>query len=157
MMKRPIFGILAVLAAAVVAYFLCYRLATRETRQMMAADNGGGITWLRQEFSLNEDQTRAIAALQREYEPRCMEMCSRIVSANQRVEKLLRESATMTPELKAGVDEASRVQAECRAATLAQALAISAHMPPEQAARYRTMIAARTLPGSLRHDTATHR
>ena len=156
-MKRPAFVVFAVLAAAVLAYFLCYHLATRGTRQMMAADNGDGIAWLRQEFALTDEQTSAVAALQAEYEPRCMEMCARIVAVNRRIEKLLPAASTMTPELKAELEEASRVQAECRAATLSQAMSISAHMAPEQAARYRAMIAARVLPGAPPHDSATHR
>lgn len=156
-MKRPALVFLVVGVAAVLAYFLCYHLATRETRQMMAADAGDGIAWLRQEFSLTDEQTRAVTALQEQYEPRCMEMCARIAAVNRRIEKQLRETATMTPELQAELAEASRVQAECRAATLAQTFAISAHMAPEQAARYREMIAARVLPGVLPHDSATHR
>jgi hypothetical protein len=156
-MKRPAFIILAVLVAAVAAYFLCYRMATRETREMMAADAGDGIAWLRQEFALDEEQMRAISALQADYEPRCMEMCARILAVNQRIEKLLPASSAMTPELKAELEEASRVQAECRAATFSQALAVSAHMAPDQAVRYRAMIAARVLPGVLPHDSATHR
>ena len=156
-MKRPALVFLAVLVSAVLAYVLCYRMATRETRQMMATDSGDGTAWLRQEFSLNDEQTRAVAALQAEYEPRCMEMCAQIVAVNRRIEKLLPSASMMTPELKAELAEASRVQAECRAATLTQAMAISAHMAPEQAARYRAMIAARVLPGVLPHDSATHR
>ena len=53
--------------------------------------------------------------------------------------------------------EASQTQADCHAATLAQAFAISTHMAPEQGARYRAMIASRILPRGLPHDTATHR
>lgn len=156
-MKRPTWIICAVVAITVFTYVLCYRVITHETRQMIAADTGDGIAWLHQEFSLTEKQTHAIAALQQEYEPRCMEMCSRIVAANRVIEKLLQETSTMTPELEAALKEATRVQAECRTSTLRQVLAISAQMPSEQACRYRMMIAERILPGSLRHDTATHR
>ena len=156
-MRRPALIFLAVLVSAVLAYVLCFRMATHETRQMMAADSGNGIAWLRKEFALNEEQARAVAALQAEYEPRCMEMCAKITAVNRRIEKLLPATSTMTPELKTELEEASRVQGECRAATLAQAMAISAHMAPEQAARYRAMIAARVLPGVLPHDSATHR
>ena len=101
-------------------------------------------------------EARAIAALEAEYEPRCAAMCERIAEANQRLEKLLASSKAMTPELETALRDASQTQADCRAATMAQAFAISAHMPPEHAARYRAMIAARILPGTLRHDTATH-
>lgn len=156
-MKRPALVFFTAGVAAVLAYLVCYHFATRDTREMMAADGGNGIAWLRQEFSLTEEQTRSVAALQQAYEPRCMEMCARIVTANQRIEKRMREATKMTPELRADLEEASRVQAECHAATLAQTLAISAHMAPDQAVRYRTMIAERVLPGALPHDAATHR
>ena len=154
-MRKIILILLAIAAAASVAYFTCYHFATRETRQMLkAADDSA---WLRAEFALNDEQARAIAALQADYEPRCMEMCGRIAQADERLEKLLRESAAMTPGLEAALREASQTQADCRAATFAQAFAISAHMAPEQAVRYRAMITGRILPRGLPHDTATHR
>ncbi len=154
-MKRVVIILLAVFATAAAAYFTCYHFATRETRQMLGVSDGSA--WLRSEFALTDGPARAIAALQSEYEPRCMEMCARIVKSRERLEKLMRESRAMTPELETAVRDASQTEADCRAATLAQAFAISAHMAPEQAVRYRAMIAGRILPGTLRHDTATHR
>lgn len=154
-MKKPILILLAMVAAAAVAYIVSYYCATRGTRQMLSAPDGS--EWLRTEFALSDEQARAIAALQSGYEPRCMEMCARITKSRERLEKLLHESKTMTPELEAAMREVSQTQADCRAATLAQAFAISAHMVPEQAVRYRAMIAGRIMPGALRHDTATHR
>lgn len=153
-MRKPILLLLAAVVVAVAAYFACYRFATRETRQMLSSNDD--LMWLRKEFALTAEKTRAIAALQTDYEPRCMEMCARIATSNERLKKLLSMSVAMTPELEAAVREASQTQADCHAATLAQAFAISAHMAPEQAARYRAMIAERILPGGLRHDTATH-
>ena len=137
-MKKPVIILLAIVAAAAAAYFFSYHFATHETRRMLSAADGSA--WLRAEFALTDEQSRAIAALQADYEPRCMEMCERIVKANNRLEKLLRESKAMTPELEAAVRESSQTQADCRAATLAQAFAISAHMAPEQAVRYRAMM-----------------
>ena len=154
-MKKSVLILLAVIVVAVVTYLACYHFATRETQQMLGAAND--MVWLRSEFALNEEQARAIAALQSDYEPHCMEMCERIAKSGERLEKLLHESKAMTPELEAAVREASQTQADCRVATLRQAFAISAHMAPEQAARYRKMIAERILPGCLPHDTATHR
>ena len=154
-MKKPILILLAVAAVAVAAYFACYRFATRETRRMLG--DAGDMAWLRAEFTLTDEQARAIAKLQADYEPRCMEMCDRIAKSGERLEKLMRESRSMTPELEAALHEAAQTQADCRAATLAQVFAITAHMTPEQAARYRAMIAGRVLPGGLPHNTATHR
>ena len=154
-MKKAALILLALVAAAAAAYFTCYHFATHETRRMLSAPDGSA--WLRAEFALTDEQARAIAALQSAYEPRCMEMCERIAKSRECVEKLMRRSTTMTPELDAAVREASQTQADCHAATLAQAFAIGAHMAPEQAVRYRAMIAERIMPGTLRHDTATHR
>ena len=154
-MKKPILILLAIVAVAVAAYFVSYHFATHKTRQMLSAPDGS--EWLRAEFALTDEQVRAISALQSDYEPRCMEMCARITKSRERLEKLLHESKTMTTELEAAMHEVSQTQADCRAATLAQAFAISAHMAPAQAVRYRAMIAERIMPGALRHDTATHR
>jgi len=154
-MKKPVLILLAMLAAAAIAYFASYYCATREARRMFSVSDGSA--WLRTEFALTDEQARAVAALQSDYEPRCMEMCARITKSRERLEKLLHESKTMTPELEAAMREVSQTQADCRAATLAQTFAISAHMAPEQAVRYRAMIAERILPGTLPHDTATHR
>jgi hypothetical protein len=153
-MKKPVLIFLALVALAATAYFACYHFATRDTRAMLGSADD--MAWLRAEFALNDEQARAIAVLKADYEPRCMEMCERITKSSARLEKLLAESKVMTPELEAAVREASQTQADCHAATLAQAFAISAHMPPEHAARYRAMIAGRILPDALRHDTATH-
>ena len=154
-MKRPVLILLAIFAAAAASYFACYHFATHETRRMLNATDD--MAWLRVEFALNDEQAGAIATLKADYEPRCIEMCDRIAKSSVRLERLLSESKTMTPELEAAVREASQTQADCRAATLAQAFAISAHMAPEQALRYRPMIAGRVLPMPLAHDTATHR
>ena len=124
-MKKPILILLAMLAAVAIAYFVSYYCGTRGTRQMLSAPDGS--EWLRAEFALTDDQYRAIVALQSDYEPRCMEMCSRITKSRERVKKLLHESKTMTPELEAAMRDVSQTQADCQAATLAQAIAISAH------------------------------
>ena len=154
-MRKPALIFLALLGVAAAVYFACYHIATHDARRMMASNDDQA--WLRAEFALNDTQALAIAKLQADYQPRCMEMCARIAESNARLETLLAASKTMTPELEAAVREASQTRADCNTATLAQALAISAHIPPEHAARYRALIASRILPGTLRHDTATHR
>lgn len=153
-MKKPFLILLAIVAVAVAVHFLCYHAATGDSRRMLKAEDN--MVWLRVEFALNDEQARAITALEAEYEPRCAAMCARIEESNQRLGKLLAVSKTMTPELDAALRDASQIQADCRAATLAQAFAISAHMAPEQAVRYRALIAARVMPHALGHDTPVH-
>ena len=154
-MKKPVLILLAVAAVAVAAYFVFYHFATRETRRMLGDANN--MAWLRTEFGLTGEQAGAIAKLQADYEPRCMEMCERIAKSGERLAMLLQKSTTMTPEFEAAMREASQTEADCHVATLAQAFAMSTHMAPEQAVRYRAMIAERIMPGTLRHDTAIHR
>ena len=154
-MKKPALIFLAVFSVAAVAYFACYQFATRQTREMLS--DGDNMMWLRTEFALTEAQAHAIAKLQADYEPRCMEMCARIAKSSARLQTLLQASDVMSPELEAAVREAGQTESDCHAATLAQAFAISAHMAPAQAARYRAMIAERVLPGHLTPDTAIHR
>ncbi|MEK0448363.1 MAG: hypothetical protein RL088_631 [Verrucomicrobiota bacterium] len=153
-MKKPALILLAIVVVAVAVHFLCYHAATGDTRRMLKAEDN--MAWLRMEFMLNDEQARSIAALEAEYEPRCAAMCERIAESNKRLEKLLATSKTMTPELEAALRDASQTQADCRAATMKQVFAISAHMAPEQAVRYRAMIAARVMPHALGHDTPVH-
>ncbi len=154
-MKKPVFILLAVLAAAAVAYFGCFHFATRQTREMLSDEDN--MMWLRTEFALTDEQARAIAKLQADYEPRCMEMCARIAKSSARLQKLMQASEAMSPELEAAVREVGQTKADCHAATLAQAFAISAHMTPAQAVRYRAMIAERVLTGCIPPNTAPHR
>ncbi len=153
-MKKPFVILLLAAGLATAMYFACYHFATRETRGMLTSADG--LEWLRTEFALNDEQTRLIAKLQADYEPRCVEMCARISKSAERLEKMLHESKTYTPEVEAAVREASQTQADCRAVTLAQAFAISSHMTPEQGARYRAMIGARVLPMPSPNTTLGH-
>lgn len=153
-MKRPLLILAAVAVVAVAAYFACLHFATSHTRRTLGA--AGDMVWLRSEFSLTDEQASAIEKLQADYEPRCLEMCARIAKTSGRLEKLLASSTAFSPELDTAVREASQTQADCRAATMAQAFVISAHMPPEHGARYRAMIAARVLPMPLTEPASGH-
>ena len=153
-MKKPVLILLAMVAVTVGVYYTCFHMATRDTRRMLATEDS--IAWLRAEFAINDEQARAITALEADFELRCAKMCARISQSGERLEKLLRESTAMTPELEAAMRDASQTQADCRASTLAQAFAISAHMAPAQGARYREMIARRILPTVLREHAIAH-
>ena len=151
-MKKPLIILLALAAVAVAAYFACYHFATRETRRMLGSTDD--MAWLRTEFRLNDEQARAVEKLQADYEPHCMEMCDRIANSSERLSTLLNKSTAMTPELETAVREAAQTHADCQVATLRQAFAIGAQMTPEEALRYRTMVAGRV---RARHDMCGHR
>ena len=151
-MKNPLLILLALAVVAVAAYFASYRLATRETRRMLGTTDS--MVWLRTEFRLGDEQARAVEKLQADYEPHCMEMCDRIAKSSERLSTLLKTSTAMTPELEAAVREAAQTHADCQVVTLRQAFTIGAQMTPEQAVRYRTMVAGRI---HARHDMCGHR
>lgn len=154
-MKRPFLILLALAVVATAAYVACYRFATRDTRRMLGSTDG--MEWLRTEFQLADTQARAVEKLQAEYEPRCKEMCDRIVKSGECLNTLLEKSTAMTPELEAAVRDVAQTQADCHAATLRQAFAIGAQMAPEQAARYRKIVAGRILPRHTHQDMCGHR
>ena len=151
MKKLPVI-LLALAAAAAGAYFACYHFATRETRRMLGS--GDDMDWLRTEFRLSDEQAHAVKELQADYEPHCMEMCGRIAKSSERLSALVKTNTEMTPELDAVIREAAQTHADCQVATLRQAFAIGVQMAPEQAARYRTMVAGRI---QARHDMCGHR
>jgi hypothetical protein len=154
-MKKPLLILLVLAAVAAAAYFACYHFATRETRRMLCSTDG--MEWLRAEFKLTDAQVRAVEKLQADYQPHCMEMCDRITKSGECLATLLEKGAAVTPELEAAVREAAQTQADCHVATLRQAFAIGAQMEPEQAVRYRAVVAARILPKHAHHDMCGHR
>ena len=90
-MKRGLGVLTAVvasgLAAAIVAFFL-------------VQDRFTPMSWLRAEFSLNEQQARKVERIHSEYEADCAQMCARIAQTDERLANLICSSQTMTPDFR---------------------------------------------------------
>jgi hypothetical protein len=137
-MKRALVIVMATLFLGVAAYFICFRIETRPMRQVASVPNE--IAWLSTEFKLSPEQSKRIARVHAEYEPRCMAMCRKIADNNARLDRLITERREFAPEMEALLRDSAEIQIECRKEMLAHIYAVAAQMPPDQGARYITLL-----------------
>ena len=140
-MKRSIRVLVIAVIVAVAGYLLCYELATRPAKTLLAAADCG-MVWLRDEYHLTEAQAAKVAKMHEDYRPTCERMCQRIAVANAKVNSLIALSGTVTPEIEAALKEWALLQNECRVAMLQHVYAVSAEMNPEDGQRYVKMATA---------------
>jgi hypothetical protein len=96
--------------------------------------------WLRKEFSLNEEQSARVVALNAEYGPQCKEMCAHIAQADLRLAGLIDSSRTVTQEIREALMQTDRVRSECRLKMLEHYYEVAAAMPEEKRGKYIGMI-----------------
>lgn len=116
---------------AVAAGFLAFGL-TRHFCADMPVEITDEVSWMRDEFNLTPVQTAAIETLHDDYHPVCMEHCRLIARAR----KDLASAADKT----AAHAELLRLEAVCQAATRAHLQRVAAAMPPDQGARFLTLV-----------------
>jgi len=149
-MRRPILVLLIALTVSLVGYFLCYELATRPAKTLLAAPDCGQ-AWLCREFHLTGAQEAKIAKMHDDYRPTCERMCQRIAEANGKLDGLIAESHTVTPEIEAALKEWALLQNDCRQAMLQHVYAVSAEMSVEDGKRYVKMATARIVTPGMAH------
>ena len=103
-------------------------------------DRSSPADWLRKEFSLNNEQSARIRALNAEYGPKCQEMCDRITQADSRLAGLIDSSRTVTQEIREALIESDRVRSECRLRMLEHFYDVAAAMPEERRKKYLDMV-----------------
>ncbi|WP_018290824.1 periplasmic heavy metal sensor [Verrucomicrobium sp. 3C] len=100
-----------------------------------------GLQWLRRELHLSDPQLAAIARLQEAYRPRCQAMCRQILAADSKLEALLRQNRSITPEILAAMAECDRLRSDCRQAFLQHVYAVTGKLSPQQQQHYLTLVA----------------
>ncbi len=131
-------NVLFILFGAVVVSFGAYSLH-REYRSGGIPEHEAvfeDLRWLREEFGLEASQMEAIARVYEEYRPVCEALCLRVMETQDRLDALLLESETVTPELREVLAEYARVKEECHRAMLEHVYEVAAHMTPPQRERY---------------------
>jgi len=131
--------ILVGLVAAVGAFLVCTYFATQPMRDISAAPDAG-LLWLRSEFKLTDAQFAQIKSLHEKYSGQCGAMCGEIARVNARLDRLISANQEVTPELSSAMDEAARVQVNCRRAMLGHIYEVAAAMETKQGARYLQMM-----------------
>ncbi|MDX2227461.1 MAG: periplasmic heavy metal sensor, partial [Verrucomicrobiae bacterium] len=135
-MKKPLLFLLAAALTCLLAFGLGYVYFSKMHGRSLAIDDSvKAVDWLRREFSLPPAELEKVQALHREYEPRCMEYCSRVETSNARLKLLLENSRGMTPALQSALDENARLKAECRTAMTEHIYRVAAVMSPDAATR----------------------
>src|SRR5688572_24230122 len=131
-MKKPLVIMTTGLLLAVAAYTGLF-LARTAPRHAEAPSE---LLWLRQEFSLSDQEFARIRELHEGYLPDCARMCARIAAANRELERLVLSTNEVTPEISKKLSEIGNIRQECQARMLKHFYAVSRAMPEEQGRRY---------------------
>src|SRR5579859_1099413 len=134
-MKRGALILLLGLIIATAAFSGFYYLGTTSCRNMMLQPNPE-LVWLKKEFHLSDAEFARVTALHEAYLPQCAQRCQHIAEQNGKLEELLSQSSTVTPEISNLLLDRARLRAECEAEMLKHFLEVSRTMPPEQGRRY---------------------
>ena len=155
-MKRAGLILMPIAIAGLLVFALFHRLATQPLRAV-PGDIPTELAWLRSEFQLDDATFEKARALHAEYEPRCMESCERIERVNTRIHSLATAGATTPETMDAALREAAELQRECRGQMWRHIESVAALFPPQQAQRYREMMARSVVqPGQPYHSTHAH-
>lgn len=152
-MRRGIFILILALLLAATA-FCGYRWLTGRNAQSMAAHADDEMEWLRREFALNEEEFSRVSALHEAYQPKCDALCAAVVAANAKLDAVVGDNREVTPAVTAALQEAAKVEEECRRAILAHVYAVGAEMRPEAARRYLAMMKPRIVRSAEAHHRA---
>jgi len=134
-MKKAALILVAGLILCTAAFAGFYYLGTASCRAMMNEPQPE-LAWLKKEFQLGDAEYARITKLHESYLPECAQRCMRIAELNGKLEKLLAQASSVTPEIQNVLAERAQTRAECEAEMLNHFLQVSRMMPPEQGKRY---------------------
>jgi hypothetical protein len=151
-MKKPLFILVVGLFLAAGAYAAFF---FARTNSGYAAD-ASELSWLRQEFSLSDQEFARIRELHEGYLPDCAAMCERIAAANRDLEQLVLSTNTVTPQISEKLAEISRIRQECQTRMLKHFYAVSQAMPAAQGRRYLAEMQRLTSLSNMRDHSTTN-
>jgi hypothetical protein len=134
-MKKGAAILLLGLLLAIAAFSGFYYIETAPGRAMMREPQPE-LAWLKKQFNLSDAEFARVSQLHGAYLPKCQERCRRIEEHNAKLQQLLAQTTTMTPEIQALLAARAKVRADCEAEMLQHFLEVSRTMPPEQGRRY---------------------
>src|ERR1035437_507404 len=86
-----------------------YYLGTASCRKMMR-ESQPELAWLKKEFNLSDAEFARISELHEAYLPQCRERCRRIGEQNAKLQELLAQSTTVTPEIRSLLAERAKTR-----------------------------------------------
>jgi nitrate/nitrite-specific signal transduction histidine kinase len=132
-----------------------YYLGTASCRHMMNEPQPE-LAWLKREFNLGEEEFRKVSQLHGAYLPRCAERCRQIEEQNQRLQTLLHEAQTLTPEIQTVLTNRALMRAACEAEMWRHFIEVSRTMPVEQGRRYLAWVESQTFLSSQGMEQRHH-
>lgn len=113
------------------------------------------LSWLKEEFHLNDAEFARITKLHDQYLEGCSKRCAEIDAKNKELSQLLATNHTVTPDIERLLLESAQLRANCQKVMLQHFYEVSRTMPSEQGQRYLEWIQRQTiLPDS--HSTMHH-
>jgi hypothetical protein len=143
-MNRSLIIVLGALALGVVVFAGSY-FVSQQACVMSITNPADDLSWLRDEFHLNDAEMARIRQLHEGYMPQCAEMCARIAAKKQELAEALANDANVTADAQKKLTELGELRAQCQAQMLRHFIATSQAMPPEQGRRYLAQMQRLTL------------
>jgi hypothetical protein len=154
-MKKAGFILLIGLVLSAGAFAGFYYSGTSCCRAMMN-DPQPELAWLKNEFKLSDAEVARITKLHEAYLPQCAKRCMRIADLNHKLEQLLSQASSVTPEIRDVLAERSKMRADCEAEMFSHFLEVSRMMPSEQGQRYLQWVEQETLNGQSMEQRHLH-
>jgi hypothetical protein len=142
-MRAPWVVLFVGLLAAMCAFCGFYFLGTASHRDLLSQPTPE-LAWLKKEFGLSDAELARIAGLHQAYQPHCEVMCRRIDEQHTKLNQLLANTDTLTPEIEGAIAAAAALRADCQRDMLRHFLEVSRTMPAGQRRRYLAWISERT-------------
>jgi hypothetical protein len=154
-MKKAGLILLAGLLLSTAAFSGFYYFGTASCRAMMSEPQPE-LAWLKKEFKLSDTEVARITRLHEAYLPQCAQHCTRIAELNDKLEQLLSQASSVTPEIQSVLSERAKVRADCEAEMLSHFLEVSRMMPPQQGQRYLEWVEQQTCLGGQGMEARHH-
>lgn len=158
-MKKAASILLLGVILALGAYAGVYITRTKNAAALYRTDRPE-LAWLKEEFSVSDEEFERIRKLHEGYLPECARMCGEISALNAELENMVLETNQVTPEISAKLLEIGRIRQECQARMLKHFYAVSQAMPPEQGRRYlarmQELTSLSAMPGHAASSPAQH-
>ena len=134
-MKNPGIILLIGLVAALAAFAGVYFVGTSESRELLHQPKPE-LAWLKHEFNLGDEEFKRVCDLHDAYLPKCAERCKSIAEETTRLEQLMAQGSSITPEMEEIIARRAKMRADCESEMLKHFIEVSRTMPAEQGKRY---------------------
>jgi hypothetical protein len=131
--------------ALAIGGFVCTYIFAASTAHSMTKSSSPELTWLKQEYQLNDKQYVQVCELYAAYHPKCLGMCHEIDAQNAHLKMLLATTNVVTPEIRQALADQSQLREKCEANMLNYFYQVSQAMPPEEGRRYLAWMQKETL------------